>query len=67
MIRSLNISVACAVSLYEAYRQKAAAGHYGQQKLPADEYKALRKQWGLYEEATLIESAGDSNDKGPQS
>src|SRR4029079_15283340 len=33
MIRSLNISVACAVSLYEAFRQKQRAGHYEQQKL----------------------------------
>ncbi len=28
MIRSLNISVACAVTVYEALRQKLAAGHY---------------------------------------
>ncbi len=28
MAQSLNVSVACAVSLYEAYRQKKAAGHY---------------------------------------
>lgn len=28
IIRSLNISVACAVTLYEAYRQKELAGHY---------------------------------------
>lgn len=45
MIRSLNISVACAVALYEAYRQKAAAGHYGAPKLPADEYNILKEQW----------------------
>src|SRR5262245_60908740 len=30
IIRSLNISVACAVTLYEAYRQKNIAGHYNQ-------------------------------------
>ena len=29
MVRSLNISVACAVSLYEAYRQRAEKGFYG--------------------------------------
>jgi len=29
MARSLNISVACAVSLYEAYRQRQTAGFYG--------------------------------------
>jgi len=53
MIRSLNISVACAVTLYEAYRQKAVAGHYEQQKLAANEYDALSKQWGLFYENNL--------------
>ena len=47
MIQSLNISVACAVSLYEAYRQKYLAGHYAQQKLSAEEYDSLSNQWGL--------------------
>lgn len=28
MVKSLNISVACAVSLYEAYRQRLVKGHY---------------------------------------
>lgn len=28
MAQSLNLSVACAVTLYEAYRQRAAAGYY---------------------------------------
>jgi tRNA (guanosine-2'-O-)-methyltransferase len=50
MIRSLNISVACAVSLYEAYRQKNAAGHYESLQLPKTQRSALSKQWGLYEE-----------------
>ena len=61
MIQSLNISVACAVSLYEAYRQKAAAGHYSSQKLPAEEYGALAKQWGLYEES-IIDHSTDGGD-----
>jgi len=47
MIKSLNISVACAVSLYEAFRQKKAAGHYDEIKLPAEEYKTLANQWGM--------------------
>jgi tRNA (guanosine-2'-O-)-methyltransferase len=47
MIRSLNISVACAVSLYEAFRQKQEAGHYRQQKLESDVYSSLYKQWEL--------------------
>ena len=50
MIRSLNISVACAVTLYEAYRQKQAAGHYNHQSLTESEYFLLSKQWGLYNE-----------------
>ncbi len=50
MIRSLNISVACAVSLYEAFRQKQLSGHYQQQSLSNEEYSTLSKQWGLYHE-----------------
>ena len=50
MIRSLNISVACAVSLYEAFRQKQAAGHYAGQKLGAEEYQMLSNQWGITNE-----------------
>ncbi|HCL83312.1 MAG TPA: RNA methyltransferase, partial [Chitinophagaceae bacterium] len=40
MIRSVNISVACAVSLYEAFRQKNAAGHYNQTRLDEPQYRA---------------------------
>jgi tRNA (guanosine-2'-O-)-methyltransferase len=47
MIRSLNISVACAVSLYEAFRQKQAAGHYGRPGLPEEKYEALWKDWSI--------------------
>ncbi|MGN6164076.1 MAG: TrmH family RNA methyltransferase [Flavisolibacter sp.] len=47
MIQSLNISVACAVSLYEAYRQKQLAGHYDQQKLTVGEHHLLSNQWGI--------------------
>jgi tRNA (guanosine-2'-O-)-methyltransferase len=47
MIRSLNISVACAVSIYEAMRQKTIAGHYAQPGLPTEEYNTLLEQWGF--------------------
>lgn len=50
MIQSLNISVACAVTLYEAFRQKTVAGHYREQRMAASEQAALRQQWGLYED-----------------
>ena len=50
IIRSLNISVACAVTLYEAQRQKRLAGHYDHAKLQQGERDALLKEWGLNEE-----------------
>jgi tRNA (guanosine-2'-O-)-methyltransferase len=50
MIRSLNISVACAVSLYEAFRQKEAKGHYKKQKLPSGDYSTLFNQWEMNHE-----------------
>ena len=46
IIRSLNISVACAVTLYEAYRQKALAGHYDKAKLNEEVLKELMDKWG---------------------
>lgn len=50
IIRSLNISVACAVSLYEAFRQKSNAGHYQNQKLSVEEYSSLFNRWELNNE-----------------
>lgn len=50
IIQSLNISVACAVSIYEALRQKNHAGHYNQQRLDATAYATLLKEWGFIEE-----------------
>ena len=50
IIRSLNISVACAVSLYEAYRQKLLAGHYANGKLSNELQENLFKNWGLQDE-----------------
>jgi tRNA (guanosine-2'-O-)-methyltransferase len=49
MIQSLNISVACAVTLYEAFRQKQLAGHYNQVSLPEQEYNQLFKKWSINE------------------
>ena len=49
IIKSLNISVACAVSLYEAYRQKKIAGHFDNINLPMEAYSLLKKQWGFIE------------------
>jgi tRNA (guanosine-2'-O-)-methyltransferase len=50
IIKSLNISVACAVSIYEAMRQKMLAGHYDQKNLPDAQFNTLLEQWGFEEE-----------------
>ena len=50
IIRSLNISVACAVTLYEAYRQKNKAGHYNQAGMDSVIKQNLLKEWSIYEE-----------------
>ncbi|QHS62777.1 TrmH family RNA methyltransferase [Chitinophaga agri] len=50
VIKSLNISVACAVSIYEALRQKTIAGHYEQKSLPDAQFNALLEQWGFEED-----------------
>lgn len=47
IIKSLNISVACAVTLYEAFRQKKEKGHYDQARLQQTERNVIEKKWGL--------------------
>ena len=49
IIQSLNISVACAITIYEAYRQKELAGHYKQSSLPAQKQAQLLTEWGFKE------------------
>jgi tRNA (guanosine-2'-O-)-methyltransferase len=50
IIKSLNISVACAVSVYEAFRQKNIAGHYQQRQLEDPVHQTLRTEWGFIED-----------------
>lgn len=45
IIQSLNISVACAVTIYEAFRQKRVAGHYAQRRLSPEQYQKLWAEW----------------------
>ncbi len=45
MVESLNISVACAVTLYEAMRQRRAAGMYAQPQLDELDMNELRAEW----------------------
>jgi tRNA (guanosine-2'-O-)-methyltransferase len=54
IIQSLNISVACAVSIYEAMRQKMNAGHYEKASLPQAQMETLLTQWGFEEETPEV-------------
>jgi tRNA (guanosine-2'-O-)-methyltransferase len=47
MVESLNVSVACAVCLYEAFRQRTAAGDFELPKLDPDQLRALEDDWLL--------------------
>ena len=47
IIKSLNISVACAVTLYEAYRQKKGVGHYEHSRLMKSERLTLEETWKI--------------------
>jgi tRNA (guanosine-2'-O-)-methyltransferase len=50
MVQSLNISVACAITLYEAFRQRNLNGNYnGTPNLPPAEMRSLSEKWGLYD------------------
>ncbi len=47
MIQSLNVSVACAVTLYEAFRQRYQAGMYEKPLLEEEQLHELLTQWSL--------------------
>lgn len=44
-VKSLNISVACAVSLYEAFRQKYQAGQYSRPQMNEQQLGMLMQKW----------------------
>jgi len=45
MVQSLNVSVASAIILYEAQRQREQAGFYNQQQLDEATFERLRFEW----------------------
>jgi tRNA (guanosine-2'-O-)-methyltransferase len=61
MVESLNVSVACAVSLYEALRQRMAAGRYDRASLGAGEMDSRLRTWLEREgrDTSALESASD--------
>ena len=55
MVQSLNISVACAVSLYEALRQRQSAGLYGHdpQELNPEQTELFDQYYNLHEQRII--------------
>jgi len=49
IIQSLNISVACAVTIYEAFRQRMNACMYEKVSLPPERIQLLENEWGFDE------------------
>ncbi|WP_196140060.1 tRNA (guanosine(18)-2'-O)-methyltransferase TrmH [Aliikangiella sp. G2MR2-5] len=45
MVQSLNVSVATAIILYEAQRQREAAGLYDSQQIDQETFERLRFEW----------------------
>jgi tRNA (guanosine-2'-O-)-methyltransferase len=45
MIQSLNVSVACAVTLYEAFRQRSLSGKYAKPQLTKTKLNTLFDEW----------------------
>lgn len=45
MISSLNVSVACAVTLYELLRQRVASGLYEGSRMPEGRYANILRKW----------------------
>ena len=45
MVESLNVSVAAALLLFEAQRQRLAAGIYAERRIPDEDYERLRFEW----------------------
>ena len=57
-VESLNVSVAAAVILYEAQRQRSEAGLYDTVRLPADAYRHTLFEWAYPRIADLCRRRG---------
>ena len=64
MVQSLNVSVATAVILYEAERQRHAAGYYQTPRLSEEEIESILGQWA-YEDVIRKKARGRLKGKRP--
>lgn len=59
LVQSLNISVACALVLFEAQRQRRAAGLYDRRRLDADIYERTLFEWAYPHVARRCRERGE--------
>ena len=59
MVQSLNVSVAAAVILFEAQRQRQKAGLYDTVRLESDQYQLLEYEWLYPREAQILRERGE--------
>jgi len=59
MVRSLNVSVATALLLFEAFRQRQAAGQYGKSRLSEQAFAHQLFEWAYPEIAGVLRKKGD--------
>lgn len=57
-VQSLNVSVATALLLFEAQRQRAAAGMYDAPRLPPDAFRRRLFEWCYPREAAALRAEG---------
>ena len=60
LVRSLNVSVASALVLFEAYRQRAAAGMYERSRLSAEDFSTRLFEWAYPALARRRREAGSA-------
>jgi tRNA (guanosine-2'-O-)-methyltransferase len=59
MVRSLNVSVATALLLFEALRQRESAGLYSSSRIPSDRYRQILFEWAYPELAAHLRAKGE--------
>lgn len=59
LVQSLNISVACALVLFEAQRQRRAAGLYDRRRLDAETYERTLFEWAYPHVARRCRERGE--------
>ncbi|MCK5075535.1 MAG: tRNA methyltransferase [Calditrichia bacterium] len=62
MIQSLNVSVATAVILYEAYRQRNEKGFYDSVRLEKEQYDALYNEWAVNKKYSIKKEKKEQNE-----